>query len=281
MPLDRELLSHKLSSLPSEIKARGLTYVSEADFYFGLLHQEVAALNPGAKILEVGSGIGLLSLHLADCGYAVHSFEPASDGYEVVHVIRDLVLSSWSGNTPPVDFFDTEFPGVISEVPETYDLILLVNVVEHVQDRRSLFAHLASHSGSGTRIRVICPNYWWPYEPHYGFLALPSKKATYRLQRSRINTLPGKAPDMWDDLSWPTPRQLSRELRSVGFRPTYSWAATQAYANRVVNDAAFVARKAKMTSTFLRWTAGAVPVVAETVPGKLAPLTDLTAIPEH
>ena len=52
------------------------TYVSEAEFFENVLASDISKLPSGSHLVEIGAGIGLLALEIADKGFEVTAFEP-------------------------------------------------------------------------------------------------------------------------------------------------------------------------------------------------------------
>ena len=109
---------------------------------------ELARLRPAAgwrRALDVGCGDGLLFPALRDYAAVVEGIEP--DGALVTKAAR-------ADGTIHVRPFDTSFaPGW------TYDLVLFLDVLEHLQDPEAAVAHAASLMESGGIVLVTVPAY--------------------------------------------------------------------------------------------------------------------------
>lgn len=94
----------------SERKLIG-TYISEAEFFERVLDPEISRLADGSRVLESGSGIGLLSRLIASRGHSVVSFEPGAGGFSSMASLSKVVDSCWKG-----------VPPVVEAIPEASDL---------------------------------------------------------------------------------------------------------------------------------------------------------------
>ena len=67
-----------------------------------------------------------------------------------------------------------------------FNFIFCANVVEHVINLPRFFDSIIPLISQNGTFRFVCPNYAIPYEPHFGFLTLFSKKLTYKFQKRKI-----------------------------------------------------------------------------------------------
>ena len=61
-----------------------------------------------------------------------------------------------------------------------------MNVMEHVEDPALAVDRLTAMLVPGASYRFLCPNYLFPYEPHFNMPTFGSKALTERLMRRRI-----------------------------------------------------------------------------------------------
>lgn len=252
------------------------TYVGEAAFFHHLLRRDVDALPHGATILEVGSGIGLLAMHLASGGHRVIAFEPQSAGFGQMAVFRELILDHWNGPDPGVVWVDDYMAGDDERLAgEQIDLAIAINVVEHVPDVTGFLSDVISVIGPQGRFRFICPNYAIPYEPHFEIPTLGRKDWTYRVMRRRILKAPfADSQGMWDELSWPTVRSLKYSLESINCSYAFSRDATRAYLGRPLNDPSFMERKGPLLRHGFRLASTILPKAIDRLPLSALPIID-------
>ena len=70
-----------------------VTYVNEVKFAIEVLFDDLNMLDSKSRLLEIGSGIGLLSNQLARSGINVTSIEPSSEGFETMQQLQRVVAS--------------------------------------------------------------------------------------------------------------------------------------------------------------------------------------------
>lgn len=126
-------------------------------------------LNQDTKILEVGGGIHLLTNYLMQY-YNVTSIEPGnySDGYaNNVDFLRESILKENKNNiyTTTLEKFVTN---------DKYDFIFSMNVVEHTNDiKNHIECCIKLLRNNSSIIFIECPNYSFPYEPHFREFFIP------------------------------------------------------------------------------------------------------------
>ena len=114
--------------IPAEITDPLRTYISEAKFFKNIVAPDVANLNSGSYVIEVGSGIGLLSLHLASMGFEVTAFEPQSSGFNQMNAMRSLISENWKPSAPNVEFREASL-NQTTQLEKLADYIFAINVI--------------------------------------------------------------------------------------------------------------------------------------------------------
>ena len=276
--LDRLSLEETIRQSSDEVRLRLPTYVGEADFFHGLLAPDLDGLPEGSPLLEVGSGIGLLAMLMSTSGHPVIAFEPESAGFGQMRNMRDLILNHWRDQAPDVLWIDDFLAKDDTRLGSySFEYAFAVNVVEHVPDLSDFFVAVMSVLRAGGRFRFICPNYSFPYEPHFEIPTLLNKSATYRLLRKRILSGPMLDPKgMWDELSWPTVGSLRTVLDTLGCRYAFSANATNAYLIRPLADPTFIRRKGPFWGRAFKVAARTLPGVIIHLPHNALPVIDCT-----
>ncbi len=271
--LSHELLAEAAGSLSSRQRELLDIYVREAEFFEQVLSSDLDSLPPGASVLEIGSGIGLLSLLIAARGFRVTSVEPESAGFTQNGRFRRVVLSAWEGKPPTVRWVADRLDALPSS-PD-FDYAVAINVLEHVPSPAEIIEDAMARLRSGGEFRFVCPNYAFPYEPHFEFPTLISKGLTGRVLSDKIATSDVPEPEaLWDELSWPTATGLRRYLRTSGWPFQLTEDATAAYVRRAALDTAFGERKGASIRAAGR-LAGLMPGrMLGLVPVELLPIID-------
>lgn len=168
------------------------TYVNESRVALELVEP---LLQPGVRILEIGSGIGFFAGFLTECGYDVVELEPVGAGFEFIGAARAALGHDQRSNhlNIGVEALDATLHG-------RFDLIYSQNVLEHVPDWQvALDASMSVLASDGVMCQS-CPNYSFPYEPHFGIPLVPVRPAlTARVLPERITD-----SGLWRSLNWVT-----------------------------------------------------------------------------
>lgn len=160
-------------------------------------------------VLDLGCGYGDTAFHLARTCRSVVGTEPAN---ELFRVAEDKRLSSRVPNLA----FRKEGVEQLSE-SESFDLIVLDNVYEHLPDQGGAIAAIVRALRPGGVLYLLTPNKLWPVEAHYhlpflSYLPLPLANRYLRLT--------GRGEDYRDASYAPTYWSLKRSLDQ---RPELSW----------------------------------------------------------
>lgn len=249
MPLDKTKLEKLKSNLSANQIDRLDLYVNEANFIYSLIEEDlnVAPMN----FYEIGSGIGLLSRMVAEKGHTVMATEPATSGFGVVKVLQKVIEESFVTVLKAPIYYSVTAEELLPKLQEKnigFDYIFCANVVEHVSDLKGFFDAIIPQLNEHGKFRFICPNYLFPYEPHFGFFSLPSKRLTRMIQKNRIkNSTIDKAEKFFEDLSFPNIFKLNRILRKYKIFRQYDNLATKNYMKRAIEDKYFANRKRKIS----------------------------------
>jgi SAM-dependent methyltransferase len=259
---------------PDSLRMLGI-YEAEARFARQLFAGELRPLPRGAPVLEVGAGCFLLSAQLSLEGFSVTALEPTGSGFShlaaigahVCRVLHDRGIAL-QVLAEPVETLD---------VPIRFSLALSINVMEHVADPYAAVPRVAAALSEGATFRFVCPNYAFPYEPHFGIPALPSKALTEKVFRRSISSRDDIAdPDgTWSSLNWITQRRarsIVRRTRNV--RAMFTTDATVAYLQRSAGDESFRDRKSGLVRLASAFTGPRLQRIIGFVPRALLPVID-------
>jgi|GEM_PF-1268639 len=113
-------------------------------------HEFVAAhllkcLKPGAHLLELGSGSGALSLRLAELGFRVTAVDYVAENFRASH--------------ENIDFMQADLNADLLEANlETYDAVVAVEIIEHLENTRHFTRLLKSALKPGGFLMITTPN---------------------------------------------------------------------------------------------------------------------------
>jgi len=271
---DEVTLVELVSRCPREVQERFTTYVAEALFFRSFFRADLERLEPGSHVVEIGSGIGLLARLIAADGFAVTAFEPQAAGFGQMHQLSEMLQRCWRGEQCHVTFVNERFEPAAGD-DQRASLIIGVHVIEHVREPLDLIVGATRSLTATGAARFICPNYAFPYEPHFDVPTFFNKRLTGRLLRAVIDRSSIEdARRFWDDLSWPTTHALRRSLHAVGVEHQFSRAALIAYMSRL-DEAAFVQRKHSVFRV-ARVVKPLFETAARHAPIAIIPIIDLT-----
>jgi 2-polyprenyl-3-methyl-5-hydroxy-6-metoxy-1,4-benzoquinol methylase len=217
------------------------TYIGEAASGLALIEND---LHPGLRLLEIGSGSGLLASFLAEQGYDITGLEPgAGDGFRHMRAMFDIVKSQLVSR-PDFDLTRASITELSPRTHGLFDLIFSVNVLEHIPPIREGFQAMASVlSPNGTMLHT-CPNYSFPYEPHFVIPLVPFSPRLSKmlfLKPEMEKSLPG----IWDDLNWISASMVRQFVQENGLSVTFEKSAMVASLRRLQTDPAFASRHGK------------------------------------
>jgi SAM-dependent methyltransferase len=186
------------------------TYSAEAVFGRRFIASDLERLQPGARVIEVGAGMLLLSCQLVREGFEVTGLEPTAQGFSHFEQMRQMVQERATalGCSPRVINLTAED---FSE-HNLFDYAFSVNVMEHVDDVARVVVNIGRGLVVGASYRFTCPNYLFPYEPHFNIPTLFSKRLTEMALSQKIFSRKDM-PDpsgMWKSLNWISVVQVRR-----------------------------------------------------------------------
>lgn len=186
------------------------TYQNEAIAGRRYLQSSLSAIDANANILEVGGGILALAVQL--------SSEDYREGFNGIDFIMRLYLELADSEDLAIHILqdqieDCKFKG-------KFHYIFSINVMEHLKDPYSTMAQLVSYLEEGGVYRFLCPNYDFPYEPHFSKILVRRKNGAFYLGRSalkwnKVATLDSEG--LYFSLNFITTRKVKKVARLEGF----------------------------------------------------------------
>lgn len=189
----------------------------------------------GAHALEVGAGFGFASLALASFGYQVTALEPGGIGFEKNRTVAAHLISLAGLQ---VRYLDATVEQADLINGPKFDLIFSNNVLEHVHDVHAGLANLAGALDAGGFMVHSCPNYAFPFEPHFGIPLIPLFP---RLTRLVIPRKIAKS-DLWASLNFISYRQVAALARAENLFVSFERGTIVASVTRLRSDAEFARR---------------------------------------
>ena len=220
----------------------GMTEVAATDLINDLASEArlacrlLAGLRPqcGDRILEVGAGAGIVAAFLLRQGATVFAIEPIVGGFEAFLSVRSLLAKQAA--MPVIEPLCAEqlSPGEHGR----FDLIVSVNVLEHMHPLHRNLDAMATVLAPGGRMVHTCPNYRIPYEPHYRLPLVPVRPALTRHIARKASGQP-----LWASLNWITARDIRRFADRHGLVVEFSEGELAKSLQRLRQDTAFARRQ--------------------------------------
>lgn len=268
-----DVRTHVLANEPNMLAVLD-TYREEALFGRRYIANDLARLDKGATILEVGAGSLLLSCQLMREGFNVVALEPVGDGFSHFERLRELILEKANVLDCVPELLNQRAEDLA--ITDRFDYAFSINVMEHVSDVKAVIANVVASLHAKACYHFTCPNYSFPYEPHFNILTLFSKSLTEKLFRNRIYGFSGLQDPIgtWQSLNWISVSQVSKLVRqmpelSVEFNRQFL-VSTLA---RIAYDNEFSARRSKWMRAFIKgllyfrlhYLAGLIPVAIQPI----------------
>ena len=227
------------------------TYAKEAAHGRRYIASDLEHLDPGARLLEVGAGSLLLSCQLVREGFRVTALEPIGAGFSHVEQMRKIIQErsiAWSC-----------YPRVLNMAAEdfaernSYDYAFSVNVMEHVENIERVLANVGNSLIAGACYRFTCPNYLFPYEPHFNIPTFFSKQLTEKMFGHRIHSADMPDPSgTWGSLNWINVKQLQAIAKRLPeLQMSFNRAILVSTLERLAVDHHFAGRRSPTVRKFL------------------------------
>ena len=271
--LSQDVLTEYAETTSTRKSQQLQVYLDEASFFLPHIREKIGCTT-NLRILEVGSGIGLLSLLMSEDGGEVVAVEPYSAGFEILEEFNSIILRSWLGRRDLPIFRSVYVQDLIAEQTK-FDLVVALHVIEHVADWEGMIDSMVSLLTDSGKVVVVCPNYSFPYEQHLEIPIVLGKKLTWVLfgKKIRDSQKVDNIVEFWEELSWPTSQQIGSFLKSRGLGFRFSRKLFQAYFVRL-GDPRFLERKGKLFRGLSRF-APVARAISFFVPKHLLPLVEL------
>ncbi|MFN7976738.1 MAG: class I SAM-dependent methyltransferase [Vicinamibacterales bacterium] len=128
--------------------------------------------------------------------------------------------------------------------PGAFDLAFSINVMEHVGDPEAVLPRVVASLRPGGRYHFVCPNYTFPFEPHFNIPTLGTKARTWRVFERRILASPVVADPAgtWASLNWICVGSARRAGRAAGLVPVFDRGIAATFLRRALDAPTFQRR---------------------------------------
>lgn len=230
-----KVVSEKANSSFDDVELLLSRYVGEMVHGYRFLESHLPTGK--LRILEVGAGLGLLSIYLQRLGHDVVAIEPAGAAFNIFNATKQEICQRVGGQLPV--FLDIQAQDLDTAIHGAFDFSFSVNVMEHVEELDIALAQTLSVMTPRGVSAHSCPNYLVPYEPHFAIPLVPlSPKLSRLLFRSKIN----RDPDLWTTLNFITARRVRHIARDNGCRVSFEPGLLYQAFRRLGDDPEFLSR---------------------------------------
>lgn len=197
------------------------------------------SLRHDARILEVGAGFGLASLYLSLQGFKVTALEPGGVGFDANVLVMEYVQGV---SHQTVRHLSTSVEDIEVSGTDEFDLIISNNVLEHVKDVDMAIAKLTQLLAPDGRMIHSCPNYTFPFEPHFGIPLIPVwPRLTEYVLPQRI-----RKTGLWKSINFITYRDVRRIARKNSLYVAFQTGTMSEGIERLRRDEQFAARHTQL-----------------------------------
>ena len=266
------LIAKKLSN---EFLIAWETYFNEAIWGWQLIQEDIQRLPPASRVLEIGAGPQVLTCKVSSQNVTVTAIEPFGQGFSIMRELGNMVSVIAGEQDIKYDFIETNGESFVK--PQYFDFAYSINVMEHVDDVNLVLENVIASLRNGGQYHFVCPNYAFPFEPHFNSLTLLNKKLTDRFLKPRILRYSNnpEAEDLWKSLNWITVRGVkkwSKNRDDISIK--FSNRALLMYVSRSISDATFQNRHPKL-SKFTRVFQKIIEICARAIPNRFLPIIDV------
>ena len=214
-------------------------FTGEANYGLKYISSYLNELPSQSCVLEIGSGPCILLSHLTKCYPDLHfeGIEPHSESFSFFE--RYIVNLS---KVVPINLFRGSFEDFKSS--KKFDLIFLINVFEHIGPWEECLLFIKKTLAPNGRCVILCPNYAFPYESHFGLPIIISKDFTYKILKSKIDHYENtyQSHGLWRSLNFITYTKLKKVAEKNGLVVNYNPQIMDDLFNRLLTDEEFYKR---------------------------------------
>ena len=251
------------------------TYLNEAIWGWQLIQEDIQRLPPASRVLEIGAGPQVLTCQVSTQNVSITAIEPFSQGFSIMRELGNMVSGIAEELGLKYDFI--EITGESFVKPQYFDFAYSINVMEHVDDVNLVLENVIASLRIGGKYHFVCPNYAFPFEPHFNSVTLLNKKLTDRFIKPRIlkhSTNP-EAEGLWNSLNWVTVTKIKKWSENRDdVDVTFSSRALSMYVSRSISDVTFQNRHPKL-SKLTRAFQKLIEIGARVIPNRFLPIIDV------
>jgi len=248
----KKLLKNKLMKLNYlTLKNKYLRFFDENEDYFNFIITDVMfgykeiyqsiVNNNITSVLEVGCGTGILINELRERFPEIKftGLDPNESGFHDYKNISKKVIKEGKS----LNIINSSIGTYTTD--EKYDLIFSFNVFEHIKNQNEYLSttyNLLSQEGKSI---IFCPNYDFPYEPHFILPIIINKNITKKLFDKKITTYENKTKEfgLWEGLNLNGKNSIEKFLLKNNYNYIFDLDIKERMIKRVFDDKHFKKRQ--------------------------------------
>ncbi len=165
------------------------------------------------------------------------------------------------------------------EFNHKFDFIFSINVMEHLQNPYAVLLQMVSTLKNGGTYRFFCPNYDFPYEPHFGKWIFSRKNDAFHLKpvfatEARIDLIDSKG--LYLSINFITRRKINSYLRKHNLYFQSNRNAFYEVLVRSLADSGLQERHRSLHKTVLLMKRIGLLGLAKLFPSNFQPIIDMT-----
>jgi 2-polyprenyl-3-methyl-5-hydroxy-6-metoxy-1,4-benzoquinol methylase len=259
-----------------------LTYQNEAIVARKFLENSLVELDIGAEILEVGGGILALAIQLASEGFKVTTVEPVGEGFNDIPFI--MKIFSEIAIRENVTFQLIESSIEVCQFEHKFDFIFSINVMEHLKDPYLVLLQLIGSLKYDAKYRFLCPNYNFPYEPHFGKWLWQRRTKSFYLGPARANKISLESngqKGLYDSINFITLGKLKSFSSKNDINLIANKFATSNFIDRALHDSDLKKRHKSLGIILIFLKLTRFKRIASLLSPNFQPIIDATAVSQN
>jgi 2-polyprenyl-3-methyl-5-hydroxy-6-metoxy-1,4-benzoquinol methylase len=260
-----------------ELLSLFFTYQNEAVAARKFLDISLIELNAETKILEVGGGILALAIQLASEGFKVTTVEPIGAGFTGISFMMDIFMEIAREENVALELIQS--PIEECEFDQKFDFIFSINVMEHLKDPYIVLFQIVLFLKQNGKYRFFCPNYDFPYEPHFGKWIFARRNEAFHLKSNlalRAKTELVDSDGLYESINFLTLRKLRLFLEANELEFQVNRNAFYEILVRSISDSGLQARHRSLHSIVLFIEKLGLLQMAKIFPPNFQPIIDIT-----
>ena len=185
------------------------------------------------SILEIGSGTSILLNEISKRFPQKFFFglDPHESGFSSYEQISKKISTKKN-----LSLFHESFKEFNPK--STFDFIFSFNAFEHVQNQNEYIKKTDNLLSSNGKNLILCPNYDFPYEPHFIIPIIYNKEITFKLFKKKIISYEEKTGELglWNGLNFCSKKRLEFFLNKNGYKFKFDKSIKEKFLKRIDDD---------------------------------------------